>query len=120
MGNYAPTGPFTNNAAPGISATFLNNLEAVLSQPSGGVEICGYFLSGWSNASGDLLSCYCSTLSRGRTILSVFVATPTVGPTNVASPTANQLGQSGFQMYTTSTSAQVSNLQVGGYTDPTF
>lgn len=30
--NYANTGPFVNNAAPGISATFLNNIESFLDQ----------------------------------------------------------------------------------------
>jgi hypothetical protein len=33
--NYTNTGPFTNNSSPGISATFLNNIESFLDQFAG-------------------------------------------------------------------------------------
>ena len=34
-GPYNPTGPWTNNAAPGIQASFLNNLEAYIAWAEG-------------------------------------------------------------------------------------
>ena len=63
-GNYVRTGPFVNGGAPGIAAAFLNNLEAVLERNSGDTEQGHYFLSGWSNASGDLIQVYIVALSR--------------------------------------------------------
>ena len=35
MPGYTPTGPWTNNAAPGIQASFLNNLENWIQQTEG-------------------------------------------------------------------------------------
>ena len=34
-GPYTPTGPWTNNAAPGVQASFLNNLEAYIAWAEG-------------------------------------------------------------------------------------
>lgn len=35
MSGYTPTGPWTNNAAPGITATFLGNVESWIQQTEG-------------------------------------------------------------------------------------
>ena len=113
-GNYVRTGPFVNGGAPGIAAAFLNNLEAVLERNSGDTEQGHYFLSGWSNASGDLLQVYIVALSRTSVPISVSIDQSDKAPTNVATPSTGQLTSGGFQIYTTSTSAQVTNLQVGG------
>ena len=113
--NYARTGPFVNASAPGISAAFLNALEAVLERNSGDTEVAHYYLSGWSNASGDLIQIYYPSLSR--TSVPVSVSAPDQSDqavTNVNAPTANHITAGGVQIYTTSTSAQVANLQVGG------
>ena len=115
FGNYIRTGPFTNGAAPGISAAFLNALEAVLERNSGDTESGHYFLSGWSNAVGDLIQIYYASLSRTSTPISVSAPDQTdKAATNVNAPSTGFLTSGGVQIYTTSTSAQVSNLQVGG------
>jgi len=44
MGGYTSTGPFVNGAAPGISATFLNNVENWINQVEG--DISSVVLSG--------------------------------------------------------------------------
>lgn len=113
MANYVKTGPFVNGSAPGISATFLNNVENVFEAASGGTESGKWWLSGWSNASGDLIQVWLQSLSRTSAPVSVSVST-TTGPTNIAAVSNGQLGSGGFQIYSTSSSAQVSNLQAGG------
>lgn len=85
-----------------------------LCRPSGGAEGGKYFVSGWSNASGDLLQAYIPSQSRNATPVSVSIDTVDQSATNVNAPSTGHLTASGFQVYTTSTSAQASNLQVGG------
>lgn len=85
-----------------------------LCQPSGQSEHGKYFLSGWSNANGDLIQVYIPSQSRASTPISVTIDTADQAATNVAAPSTNHLTSSGFQVYTTSTSAQTNNLQVGG------
>ena len=114
FGNYVRTGPFTNGGAPGISAAFLNAVEAVLERNSGDTESGHYFCSGWSNAAGDLIQAYIPSLSRTSTPVSVSIDQADKAATNVNAPTTGFLTSGGFQVWTTSTSAQVTNLQVGG------
>lgn len=85
-----------------------------LCQPSGNQEHGKYFLSGWSNANGDLIQAYIPSESRASTPVSVTIDTADQAATNVNAPGTGHLTSSGFQVYTTSTSAQTNNLQVGG------
>ena len=114
MPNYVRTGPFTNGSAPGISASFLNNLENALEQPTGGTETGSYFLAGWSSANGDVISLWMPTLSRTSTPVSVSVDTSIQALANMTGPTTANLNANGFQVYGTANNGAQVNCGVGG------
>lgn len=113
MPNYIPTGPFTTGGAPGIQAAFLNAVEAVFKQPSGGTETGKYRLTGWSQASGQFISLYMPTLSRGATVVSVTIDTADDAPSSMLAPSATNSSSSGFQIVSQST-VGIGNVHCGG------
>lgn len=117
MANYTKTGPFVNNSAPGISSTFLNNLENVLAQPSGGTESGSYFLQGNGTVVGAVVSSWITTLSRVSTPVSVSIDTTRVAPTTGANtPAAPILYPGGFQVMFTLNSSSNTARCGGNYT----
>lgn len=116
MPDYIKTGPFTNGAAPGISAAFLNALENVLEQPSGGSETGKYFIAGNIGVANGIVSQYMPSLSRTSVPVSVVideVDVPHTGGMN-ATPVTAQLSANGFQVYSLSTTVSSTNARAGG------
>ena len=105
MGYYSPTGPFTNAAAPGISASFLNNVESVFYRRSGDTELGKYLFSGGGWANGASSGYWIGFTSRS-TPVSVAIDTSIV-LAGYAAPTTTQLVQSGFGV--TAVASGVSN-----------
>ena len=105
MGNYVRSGPFVNGTAPGISATFLNNLENVLEQPSGGSELGKYVCAGnWAGSGSGFFSTYIPSLSRTAVPVSVTIDTADQSPSGGAiAPSTDRLSSSGFHIYSSMT-----------------
>lgn len=97
-----------------IQAADLNQCVYELDRQATQQEGGHYFISGWSNAASDLLQAYIPSRSRYAAPVSVSIDTTDQAATNVAAPSTGHLTVGGVQIFTTSTSAQVSNLQVGG------
>jgi hypothetical protein len=113
MGNYIRTGPFVNGSAPGISAAFLNAIENVLEQPSGGTEAGKYLLAGWGNAASDFISQYIPSLSRTSVPVSLALDEADIAHTFCAAVGNGNLTANGFQSFTTTSGAAI-NARVGG------
>lgn len=117
MPNYVKTGSFTNGSAPGISASFLNNIENVFEQPSGGTETGKYFLLGGAYTTGANVSQYMQSLSRTTVPVSVSIDTADQAPTAGAnSPTTDNLSANGFHVLFTATGANVASRCGGNFT----
>ena len=115
MGNYNPTGPWTNGSSPGISANFLDNVENVFVEPSGGTESGGYFLAFSPFAVSTLVSSYYSSLSRTSTPVSCSTPDTTDGNSNGTAPLTNHLTSKGVLVYCYSTTSGTgANVNVGG------
>lgn len=114
--NYVRTGPFSNGIAPGISAAFLNALEAILEQNSGGAESGIYFLAGSVYSSGAVIAQYMQSLSRTTVPVSVSIdesiQVHTAGLN--ATPSTGQLTNGGFQVFSLSTTGPNPNARAGG------
>lgn len=113
MPNYVKTGNFTNGGAPGLSASFFNNIERVFVQPSGGTETGTYWVEQGSNSSGWNIGVYIPTLSRGTTVVSVAIDTAILGATGVGAPSVPYSGSSGFYVMAASTGPS-GTTRVGG------
>jgi hypothetical protein len=112
MADYSKVGPFNNGGAPGISASFLNGVENVFNQPSGGTETGRYLIAGAASINGSVISGYIVSLSRVSTPVSVSFDTSD-GSSNANTPTTAHLTSNGFQISATSTSGNI-NAAVGG------
>jgi hypothetical protein len=95
-GNYSPTGPFINASAPGISASFLNNVESVFYRRSGDNENGVYLWACGSYSTGSNFGGWIGCVSRS-TPVSVAIDTSIV-LAGYAAPTTTQLGKSGFNI----------------------
>lgn len=116
MANYVPTGPFANGGAPAISAAFLNNLEAILIQPSGGSETGKYFIGEGAYTTSAVVGQYISSLSRTSVPASVTINTADATPPGGASLSTAHLSHSGFQAFITVTAANTNAFYGGTYT----
>jgi hypothetical protein len=116
--NYTITGPFTNGGAPGISASFLNNVENALRIPSGGTLSGQYALAGPAYANGAVVATYVDAPSGGTTPVSVTVDTSLLAPSGgmSGSMSTNFLSAYGFQIYTLNTTTNVNNRCAGAWT----
>src|ERR1700694_476061 len=115
--NYIRTGPWSNGAAPGISASFLNAIEAILEQNSGGVESGTYFLAGSIFSSASVISLYMPSLSRTTVPVSILalddsVVSHTAGMN--ATPSSGNATSGGFQIFSLSTTGPNPNGRAGG------
>jgi len=116
MGNYNKYGPFTDSAAPGIDAVFLNNVENVFVQPSGGTESGHYTCVGSGYVDHCIVSTHITSLSRTTTLVSVTIDTSDFGAFGCGSPTTNRLTSGGVEIYVYSSGAQTSCGCGGVYT----
>jgi hypothetical protein len=105
-----------NGSVPGISAAFLNAVEAVLEQPSGGVETGKYFLNSSGYATGANLGTYTCSISRTAIPVSAVVDTADVGNTNVVGPATSSVSANGFMVNTTATGVATNCRCAGNYT----
>lgn len=115
MGGYARTGPFVNGSSPGISATFLNNVEAVLARPSGDTETGCYGIDTSSYSSPAHFGEYVSTISRTSVPVSVSVDTSII-LFNSGGVSTNHLTANGFGVDGTSNATSLSTQAFGNYT----
>jgi hypothetical protein len=116
MANYVRTGPFVNGTVPGISAAFLNAVEAVLEQPSGGVETGKYFLNSGSSVSGFQFGTYTCSLSRTAVPVSAVVDAADVGASNCVGGATSSLSANGFMVNTSSNAVNTNCRVAGNYT----
>ncbi len=116
MPDYSRYGPFVNGSAPGISASFLNAIETVFVQPSGGTETGHYRVLGGSYATGAVLGTWITTLSRGATMLSATIDQADGVTTNLNPPTWANVNAGGFVVYATSTGVALNCYCAGNYT----
>ena len=116
MGNYNPTGPFSNGSAPGLSASLFNNIENVFVQPSGGTESGRYLCAGSGYANGCNITDNIFSLSRTSTPVSFSYDTTDVAPFGVGTPAYNRLTSGGVQLYAYTSGAQVNAGFGGTYT----
>ena len=116
MSNYVPTGPFANGGAPAISATFLNNLEAILKQPSGGSETGKYFVGEGAYTTSAVVGQYISSISRTTTPASLTIDSADATPPGGASLSTAHLTGSGFQVFITAAAANTNAFYGGNYT----
>jgi hypothetical protein len=115
MPDYVKTGPFVNSSAPGISAAFLNAVENVFRQSSGGTETGYYFLSGSPYTTGAVVVQWYVTISRNTTPVSMSIDTSLLAPTSgMGTPIAAQFYNSGFQIYCLTTTGPNTNARCGG------
>jgi len=107
--------PFSNGAAPGISASFLNNVEQVFKQPSGGAESGHYFLAGPVPSAGAVISAYIPTLSRTTVPVSVSFDTADMAATGgMGTINTGNLTSGGFQIWCTNGTNGSTNARAGG------
>jgi hypothetical protein len=104
---------YTVSSGQTINAADINQLVNVLQCPSGSQEAGQYFIVDWANSSNEFFGQWISTRSRGSTPVSVSVDTSLGLSGNANPPSTNHLGSSGFQLYTSSTSAS-NNIGFGG------
>lgn len=113
-GNYVKTGPFINNSAPGVSSTFLNNLESVFYRSSGDNENGVYLWSCGAYTTGTNFGGWVGFVSRS-TPVSVSVDTSVV-LAGFNAPTTTQLGKSGFGITASATGPSNTNRFGGSWT----
>jgi hypothetical protein len=101
---------------PGISAAFLNAIENVLEQPSGGTETGKYNLQSWGNAANDTIGSYTGSISRTAVPISVVIDTADQAATAVNAPATAFLTANGFLASTTTTGAATVARVAGNYT----
>lgn len=107
-----------NGSAPGISASFLNAIENVLVQPSGGTETGGY----WMQFGGFQASCnvgtWFSTVSRVSVPVSAVpdLGTSPVPTSGAVSPNVGGFSQSGFFLQYAVTTVTNTSRVGGQYT----
>jgi hypothetical protein len=112
--NYIKSGPFINSITPpGISSAFLNALENVLSQPSGGTETGKYVLEGSVYTSSTLLSQYMPSISRTAVPVSVTVDEADVAHNGCNAIASQRLTANGVQLWASAAAASV-DARVGG------
>ena len=116
MPNYSKTGPFSNGGAPGISAAFLNNIENVFVQPSGGTELGKYWLEGNAYVVGAYVTCFIPSLSRGATPVSVSIDTADQSVVGMNAPGTYNLTSSGFHISANANGGAQTNMYCGGNT----
>lgn len=116
MGNYIRTGPFTNGAAPGIQASFLNNIENVLEQPSGGSEVGDYFISYGAYAINAIGGGWNATISRTSVPVSITTDETLNAHTNCNAISSNNLNANGVHVYTGATAINTSCNVAGALT----
>jgi hypothetical protein len=97
-----------------INAADLNQTINVLQQPSGGHENAKYWIAGWANASGDLVSQYYPSISRGSTPASITTDEADNAHANCNAISSDHLTQYGVHIYTTSTGAIANGCNVAG------
>ena len=116
--NYTPTGPFTNGAAPGISAAFLNAIEAMFAPKSSTTFVGKYFLQGGAWDNGSQLSTYTQlNTQNGSTPVSVSIDTADQAPAaSAGTPSAGLLSANGFQVISTCTAASNTARAGGNFT----
>lgn len=113
---YVKTGPFTNGAAPGIDANFLNSLEKFLRRSSGDTEGAKWFLAAASYTTGAVGQVYIRTTSMGTTPVSASIDTSTLVPgNNSGTPATANLSAYGFQVFEFSTGTHVNSVCGGTY-----
>jgi hypothetical protein len=114
MGGYVKTGPFVNNTVPGISASFLNNIESVLARGSGDTETGKYFVFGNGYTATANIQDYIDSLSRTSVPVSVVVDEADQAHANSMNAViTQQLTANGFVVGSTVSGASV-NPRVGG------
>ena len=116
MPDYVKTGPFTNGGAPGLSATFFNNIENVFKQSSGGTETGTYWFEMATYATNAQVGVYIPTLSRGTTVVSVTIDTSILGATGLNAPAVIYSGPSGFFVGANGTGASLTPRVGGAWT----
>lgn len=114
--NYIPTGPWTNGSSPGISASFLNAIEAILKQPSGGGESGKYFVGAGAYTTTAVVGQYISSLSRTAVPVSLTIDSSDATPPGGATLSTAHLTQSGFQVYINAAATNANAFYGGTYT----
>lgn len=96
--NYTPTGPWANGAAPGISAAFLNAVEAMFAPKSSTTFVGKYWLQFGGNANGWDMSYYQTLATQnGSTPVSVSIDTADQAPAaSAGTPATSTLTAHGF------------------------
>lgn len=116
MANYSSYGPFSNGNAPGISAAFLNAIEQVFQQPSGGTETGHYFFEGNANSTGGTIGTWVVSLSRTTVPVSVTIDTADTSPVGVSSVSVQAAKNSGFFVGAAATGSTNTGRAGGNYT----
>src|SRR2546421_12139577 len=116
MANYVKVGPFVNGGAPAISKAFLDGLENVLVQVSGGSESGRYRVAGGCYVSGSVVSTWVTSLSRTTSPVSVTIDTSDQSPTLLSSPSAVNQNSGGVLIYGTGTGTNQNCFCAGAYT----
>lgn len=116
MGNYVSSGPFVNGGSPGISASFLNNIEQVFQQPSGGTETGKYFFEGNASSSGGVIGTWVVSISRTTVPVSVTIDTADTSPVGVSSVSVQAAKHSGFFVSGGATGSTNTGRAGGNYT----
>src|SRR5258708_34490336 len=122
MPNYIKTGSFTNAVTPpGTSAAFLNAVENVLSQPTGGTETGKCYLKGSSYVTAANMGQYMSSLSRTAVPVSVVIDETDFGHVagNANPAVTGNLTANGFLVYSSGNGVQTL-WQVAGNTTINF
>ncbi len=101
---------------PGISAAFLNAVENVLEQPSGGTETGKYYLNGSGYAAAAKVGTYTCSLSRTAVPVSVVIDTADVAPTNTSGSAASVLSANGFLVNCAASGVATNVSAAGNYT----
>ena len=99
-----------------VFATDVNQVVNVLQQPSGGQEHGHYFLGGNAYTSSARISTFVKSISRTSVPVSVSIDTADVAPSNLGSPTTDNVVAGGFHVLTTSTGTHTNCNTAGNYT----
>lgn len=116
MPNYVKTGPFVNGGAPGIAFGFLNNVERVFVQPSGGTETGSYWFQMATYAVSAIVGVYIPTLSRGTAVVSVTIDTSILAPVGLNTPTVIFSNANGFYVGASGTGTSLTPRVGGAWT----
>jgi len=99
-----------------VQATDVNQIINVLQRPSGQSETGNYYIQGSSYASGARIAMYMRSTSQGATPASVSIDTTIVSPSNMGTPTTDQLTQYGFHIFGSSNAVNVDAKAAGAFT----